>query len=74
MQIDFPCRIQLTGTLIHHTVGDWVGQTEWLFAQVTNENELEHHVPLPLSSVIAEAKHGDITLETYEQIKDIAWP
>ena len=75
MQIDVPCRIQLTGTPMHHTVGDWVVQTEWLFAQVTDENELEHHGPLPLSSVIAEAKRGDITLEeAYEQIKDIAWP
>ena len=75
MQINDPCRIQLRGTLMHHTVGDWVVQTEWLFAQVTDENELEHHGPLPLSSVIADAKHGEITLEeAYEQIKDITWP
>ena len=66
--------MQLTATSMHHIVGDWVVQTEWLFAQVTEENELEHLVPLPLSSVIAEAKRRDITLEkTYEQIKDIAW-
>ena len=75
MKIDVPCRIQLTGTPMHHTVGDWVMQTEWLFAQVTDENELEYHCPLPLNSVIAEEKRGDITLEeAYEQIKDIAWP
>ena len=75
MKIDVPCRIQLAGTPIHHTVGDWVVQTEWLFTQVTDENELDHHGPLPLNSLIADTKRGDITLEeAYEQIKDIAWP
>ena len=48
MKIDVPCRIQLTGTTMHHIVGDWVVQTEWLFAQVTDENELKHHSPVPL--------------------------
>ena len=73
MQIDVPYRMQLTGTPMHHTVGDWVVQTDWLFTQVTDQNELEHHGPLLLSSVIVEAKHEDITLEeAYEQIKDIA--
>ena len=57
MQIDVSCQIQLTGTPIHHTVGDWVVQIEWLFAQITDENELEHYGHLPLSSVIAEVKH-----------------
>ena len=28
MQIDVPCWIQLTGTPMHHTVGDWVVQTQ----------------------------------------------
>ena len=75
MQIDVPCRIQLTGTPMHHIVGDWVVQTEWLFAQVPDQNELEHHGPLPLSPVISEAKREDITLEeAYEQIKNIVWP
>ena len=60
---------------MHHTVGDWVVQTELLLAQVTDKNELDHHGPLSLSSVIAKAKGGDITLEeAYEQIKDIPWP
>jgi len=59
---------------MHHTVGDWVVPTEWLFAQVTDKDELEHYGPCPLNSVIAEAKPEDITLEeAYEQIKDIAW-
>jgi hypothetical protein len=75
MKIDVPCRIQLTGTPMHHTVGDWVVQTEWLFAQVTDEDEMEHHGPRPLNSVIADAKREDITLEeAYRRIKDIAWP
>ena len=60
---------------MHHTVGNWVVQTEWLFAEVTDENELDYHGPLPLNSVIADAKRGDMTLEeAYEQIKNIAWP
>jgi len=32
LKIDVPCRIQLTGTPMHHTVGDCVVQTQWLFA------------------------------------------
>jgi len=36
MKIDVPCQIQLTGTPMHHTVGDGVVQSEWLFAQVTD--------------------------------------
>ena len=63
IKIDIPCRIQLPGTPMHHTVGYWVVQTEWLFAQVTDENELDHPGPLPLNSVIADAKRGDIMLE-----------
>ena len=75
MKIDVPCQIQLKGTPMHHTVGDWVVQTEWLFAQVTDENQLDHNGPLPLNSEIADATRGDITLEeAYEKIKDIAWP
>ena len=42
---------------------------------MTDKDELDHHSPLPLNSVIADAKGGDITLEeAYEQIKDIPWP
>ena len=63
MKIDVPCRILLTGTPMHLTVGDWVVQTEWLFAQVPDENELDHHCPLPLNSVIVDTKRGDIMLE-----------
>ena len=60
---------------MHQTVGDRVVQTEWLFTQVTDVNELDLHGPLPLNSGIADAKRGDITLEeAYEQIKDIVWP
>jgi len=75
MKIDVPCRIQPTGTPMHHTVGDWVVQTEWLFAQVTDQAELDSHGPRPLDSAIADAKRENITLEeAYDQIKDIAWP
>jgi len=75
MKIDVPCRIQLTGTPMHHTVGDWVVQSEWLFSQVTDQNELDNHGPRQLDSVIARAKRGHITLEeAYAQIRDIAWP
>jgi len=74
-KIDVPCRIQLTGTPMHHTAGDWVVQTEWLFAQVTHQDELDSHSPRPLDSTMAEAKCENITLEeAYDQIKDIAWP
>ena len=59
---------------MHHTVSDWVVLTEWLFALVTDDNELDHHHLIPLSTVIADAKREDITLEAYERIKDIAWP
>jgi len=60
---------------MHHTVGDWVVQTEWLFAQVTNEDELDSHGPCPLDSAIAVAKRDNTTLEeAYDQIKEIAWP
>ena len=60
---------------MHHTVGDWVVQTEWLFAQVTDQDELDSHGPHPLDSAIAEAKRENLTLEeAYDQIKDIAWP
>jgi len=60
---------------MQHTVGHWVVQTEWLFAQVTDQDELDSHGPRPLDSAIAEAKRENITLEeAYDQIKDIAWP
>jgi hypothetical protein len=50
-------------------------QTEWLFAQGTDEDEMEHHGSRPLNSVIADAMREDITLEeAYRLIKDIAWP
>jgi len=75
MKIDVPCRIQLTGTPMHHTVGDWVVQSEWLFAQVTDQNELNNHGPRQLGSVIVRARRGSITLEeAYAQIRDIVWP
>jgi len=75
MKIDVPCRIQLTGTPMYHMGGDWVVQTEWLFAQVTDQDELDSHGLRPLDSAIAEAKRENITLEeAYDQIKDIAWP
>ncbi|CUS07052.1 unnamed protein product [Tuber aestivum] len=75
MEIDVPCRIQLTGTPMHHTVGDWVPQTEWLFAQVTDQDELDSHGPRLLDSAIIEAKRENITLEqAYDRIKSIAWP
>jgi len=41
---------------MHHMVGDWIVQTEWLFAQVTDQDELDSHDPRPLDSAIAEAK------------------
>jgi len=60
---------------MHHTVGDWVVQTEWLFAQVTDQDELDSHGPHPLDSAIAEAKRENLTLEeAYDQMKEIAWP
>jgi hypothetical protein len=75
MKIDVPCRIQLTGTPMHHTVGDWVVQTEWLFVQVADQDEMDNHGPRPLDSVVAEVKHENITMEeAYSQIKDIVWP
>jgi len=75
LKIDVPCQIQLTGTPMHHMVGDWVVQTEWLFAQVTEQAELDSHGPRSLDSTIAEPKRENITLEeAYDQIKDIAWP
>jgi len=59
---------------MHHTVGDWIVQTEWLFAQVTDQDELDSHGLCPLDSAIAEVKRENITLEeAYDQIKDIAW-
>ena len=63
MKIDVSCQIQLMGTPMHHTVGDWVVQTKWLLAQVTDENELEDHGPCPVNSIIWDAKREDITLE-----------
>ncbi|KAG0632751.1 P-loop containing nucleoside triphosphate hydrolase protein [Tuber brumale] len=54
MEIDVPCRIQLTGTPMHHTVGDWVPQTECLFTQVTDQDELDSHCLRPLDSAITE--------------------
>jgi len=48
---------------MHHTLGDLVVQREWLFAQVTEEDERENHRPGPLISVIAMAKHEHIRLE-----------
>ncbi|CUS10220.1 unnamed protein product [Tuber aestivum] len=75
MKMDVPCRIQLTGTPMHHTVDDWVPQTEWLFSQVTDQDELNSYGPRPLDSAITGAKRGNITLEeAYGLIKDIAWP
>ena len=60
---------------MHKMVGDWCMQTEWLFAQIIYEDELEHHGPLALNLGIVEPKHKDIMLEeAYEQIKDIACP
>jgi len=60
---------------MHHTVGDWVIQTEWLFTHITDQDELDSHGLRPLDSTIAEVKSENITLEeAYEQIKDIAWP
>jgi len=60
---------------MHHTVGDWVVQTEWLFAQVTDQDELDSHSLRPLDSAIAGAKRANIPWqEDYDQIKDIAWP
>jgi len=58
---------------MHHTVGDWVVQTEWLFTQITDQDELNCHSPRPLHSAIGEAKRENITFEEpYDQIKDIA--
>jgi len=75
MKIDVRCRIQLTGTPMHHTAGDWVVQTEWLFAQVTDQDELDSYHPRRLHSTIAKVKRENRTLEeAYDQIKDIAWP
>jgi len=59
---------------MYHTVGDWVVQTEWQFAQVTDQNEPDSHGLHPLDSAIAEAKRNNITLEeAYDKIKDISW-
>jgi len=75
MKIDVPCCIQLTRTPIHDMVGDWVVQTQWLFTQVTDEDEHDSHGPRPLDPAIAEANCENTTLEeAYDQIKDIAWP
>jgi len=74
MKIDVPCQIQLRGTPMQHIVGDWVVQTEWLFAQVTDQDELDRHGLCLLDFAIAEAQRENITLEEADdQIKDIAW-
>ena len=75
MKIDAPCGIPLTETSMHYTVCDSVVLTQWVFAPITDKNELEKHGPGTLNSVIAEAKGGNNTLEeAYEQIEDIACP
>ncbi|KAG0638241.1 hypothetical protein HOY80DRAFT_1079619 [Tuber brumale] len=75
MEIDLICRIQLTRTLMHHRDGDWVPQTEWMFAQVIDQGELDSDSLQLLDLAITEAKRENITLEqAYDQIKSIAWP
>jgi len=74
MNIFAPCYIQLMGTEMHHTIGDWVVPTVWLFAQITDEHKLEHQRPCPLKWVIVEMKCEDFTLErAYEQFEEIQW-
>src|SRR5207253_11418244 len=75
IKIDVPCQILLTGTPMHHTVGDWVVQTESLLIQVADQDEIDNHGPCPLDSVVAETKYNNIMMEeAYTQIKDIVWP
>jgi len=60
---------------MHNTQGDWVVQTKCLYAQVTDQDELNSHSLCPLDSAIPEAKRENIIVEKpYDQINDIAWP
>ena len=71
--LDAPYRIQLTGTLMHHSIDDWVIQTRWLFSQCKSDKVADHG-PRRLHNIVNKVKRGAPLEETYADIKKCVSP